>query len=286
VRAVLAVFAIAGCAELGGVGDGTSVSVGKPSNGRLVAGARLPDRGEGYTTSELWLARGARYGTDELVDLVVGVARRMQMHAAGTRLVVADLSGQRGGEEHAFHRSHQSGRDADLVFYQRDAAGKAFEPETMRPFDARGVAVDGSGITIDIPRTWQLVAELLDAPEATVQWIFVYDPIAKRLIDHAEQHGASEELVARARKALRQPGDSARHDDHMHVRIYCSEADKTLGCVDIGPMELLAERQAKRANAARVATPDDAIAPAHAPIEPRGAASLRRARPDRLAPGR
>ena len=31
----------------------------------------------------------------------------------------------------------------------------------------------------------------------------------------------------------------------MHVRVYCSAADRAYGCVDIGPMELLAEREAE-----------------------------------------
>ena len=236
---------VAGCAELGVVSDGTSISVGKPSRGYLVDGVRLPDRGEGYVTRDVWRERDNRFGTDELIDLVTAVARRMKAQISGVKLVVADLSGQGGGERIAFHRSHQTGRDVDLLYYMRDANGQPFEPDAMHVFDARGRARDGSGIVIDIPRTWTLVKELLTAPEAPVQWIFMYQPIALRLIEHAEKIGEPEALVARARMACRQPGDSARHDDHMHVRVYCSAADRAYGCVDIGPMELLAEREAE-----------------------------------------
>src|ERR1043165_3157326 len=109
----------------------------------------------------------------------------------------------------------------------------------MHVFNAAARARDGSGITVDVPRTWLLVRELLTAPEAAVQWVFMYQPIADRLIEHAPQIGEPGAVVARAGKALRQRGDSARHDDHMHVRVYCSDADRALGCVDIGPMELL-----------------------------------------------
>jgi hypothetical protein len=35
---------------------------------------------------------------------------------------------------------------------------------------------------------------------------------------------------------LHQPGDSAPHDDHLHLRIYCSQNDRPLGCVDRGPV--------------------------------------------------
>ncbi|HEY0192487.1 MAG TPA: penicillin-insensitive murein endopeptidase, partial [Kofleriaceae bacterium] len=233
------------CAELGGFTDGTSVSVGKSSNGYLVDAARLPDHGEGYLTRELWRARDNRYGTDELVDLITGVARRMQRRVRGVKLVVADLSGRRGGARAAFHRSHQSGRDVDLLYYLRDAQGKPFEADAMHVLDARGVAVDGSGLTLDVPRTWQLVKDVITAPEASVQWIFLYEPLAQRLLAHAEQLGEPAALIARARATLHQPGDSARHDDHLHVRVYCTAADRAYGCVDLGPMELLAERDAE-----------------------------------------
>jgi len=159
------------------------------------------------------------------------------------RLVVADLSSKQGGGAFAFHRSHQSGRDADLVYYMRDKDGKPFEPDAMHVFDANAHAKDGSGLSIDIPRTWLLVRELVAAPEAPVQWIFMFEPIAKLLVEHAEAIHEPEALVARARKTLKQPGDSARHDDHMHVRVYCSARDA--GCVDMGPMELRTDWEAQ-----------------------------------------
>jgi penicillin-insensitive murein DD-endopeptidase len=236
---------LAGCAELGMISDGTSISVGKPNRGYLIGGVRLPDRGDGFLTRSVWQARGNRFGTDELVDLLTAVARRMQHHAGDVPLVIADLSGQGGGAQASYHRSHQTGRDVDILYYMRDAAGQPLEPDAMRKFNVRARAADGSGITVDIPRTWLLVKELVTAPEAMVQWVFMYEPIAYRVIEHARAVGEPEALVIRARRALRQPGDSARHDDHLHVRVYCAEADRGYGCVDIGPMEMLAERQAE-----------------------------------------
>jgi penicillin-insensitive murein endopeptidase len=235
---------LAGCAELGVISDGTSISAGKPSQGYLIEGVRLPDHGEGFLTREVWQARGNRFGTDELIDLVTAVAHRMQRHPRDVKLVVADLSGRGGGNHALFHRSHQSGRDVDLLYYMRDARGKPFEADAMHVFNAAARATDGTGITIDIPRTWTLVKELITAPEAVVQWVFMYEPIARRLIEHAAKIREPEALISRARKTLKQPGDSARHNDHLHVRVYCSAADKAYGCLDIGPMELLAERQA------------------------------------------
>ena len=249
-RAVLAtVVLVAGCAELGTITDGTSISVGKPSGGYLIDGVRIPDEGDGFCTREVWKGRNNRYGTDELIDLVTQVAKRMHKRFKDVRIVVADLSGRTGGGAGAwqFHRSHQSGRDADLLYYMRDANGQPFEPDAMHQFNARGYARDGSGLRVDVARTWALVKELVDAPEAPVQYIFMYEPIAQMLIDHAKEKGEPMDVIVRVRKALKQPGDSAKHDDHMHVRVYCAPADREYGCIDIGPMDLLAEREAEQA---------------------------------------
>lgn len=235
--------ALGGCIELGLIEDGTSISMGRPSGGYLVAGRRLPDKGEGYTTRETWRVRGNRYGTDELIDLLTAVGRQLAK-TPGEKLVVADLSMRGGGEARRWHRSHQSGRDVDLVYFMRDAQGAPMEADAMRVFDANGLARDGSGITIDIPRTWQLVRSLITAREAYVQWVFMFQPIANKLLEHAVAIGEPEAVLARARLVMKQPGDSARHDDHIHVRVYCSERDRAYGCVDIGPMEPLAERLA------------------------------------------
>jgi len=245
VFAALVATSAGACAQLGVVTDGTSVSVGRPSNGYLRDGHRIPDRGEGFTTREPWKQRGNRYGTDELLDLITGVGRRLAAHK-GPRLVVADLSGPNGGESRKWHRSHQNGRDVDLVYFMRDAKGVPFEADAMRVFDPQGVAKDGSGITVDIARTWLLVKELVIAHEATVQWVFMYEPLALKLLEHAVMKNEPEALIARVRLALKQPGDSAPHNDHMHVRVYCSDRDRAFGCMDIGPMELYALREADR----------------------------------------
>jgi penicillin-insensitive murein endopeptidase len=265
---------LASCAELGVVSDGTTISVGKPSRGYLIDGVRLPDRGEGFITRAVWQSRNNRFGTDELVDLLTAVARRMQPQTPDVSLVVADLSGRGGGERIAFHRSHQSGRDVDLLYYMRDAGGQPMTPDAMHVFNAWARAADGTGITVDVPRTWLLVKELITAPEAMVQWVFMYEPIASRLIDYARNTGEPDALIARARRALRQPGDSARHDDHLHVRVYCSTADRAYGCVDIGPMELYAERQAEPSPLAGLLAALTAAAPAAAPSSDPPAAAL------------
>lgn len=241
---VALVTLLAGCAELGVVSDGTSISTGKPQRGALLDAARMPDKGEGFVTRDVWRNRGNRYGTDEMIDLLTAVSRRMATKSK-QRLVIGDLSAKGGGAVRAWHVAHQSGRDVDLVYYMRDKTGKPIEGDAMRVFDAKGVAKDGSGCTVDVPKMWELAKELLTAPEAPVQWLFIYQPLAVRIVDYAIAQNEPEQLVEKARRALKQPGNGAPHDDHMHVRIYCSKADKMYGCLDIGPMDLMEAREAE-----------------------------------------
>jgi penicillin-insensitive murein endopeptidase len=35
---------------------------------------------------------------------------------------------------------------------------------------------------------------------------------------------------------MRQPPDAPPHDNHFHVRVYCSRADRFHGCEDRGPV--------------------------------------------------
>jgi penicillin-insensitive murein endopeptidase len=243
---------LAACAEVGVVGDGTSISVGKASHGFIVDGARIPDKGEGFFTREIWRQRGVRYGTDEMVDFLTGVARRLYPKVnREARIVIADMSLRGGGPATLWHRSHQNGRDVDLLFFMRDASGKTMEADMMHVFDKtpddRLLAKDGSGVTIDIPRTWLFVKEMVTAHEAAVQWIFVYEAIAVKLVEYGTSINEPEAVVQRVRKTLLQPKDAMRHDDHMHVRLYCAVEDRPYGCKDQGSLANLEEREPEHA---------------------------------------
>jgi penicillin-insensitive murein endopeptidase len=233
VLAAIAVIAGSGCAALGVVDDGTSVSWGKANRGTILNPQRLPDDGDGYRVPKRWSERGIRYGTDELIDLIVQVSRRFALDWPDARITVADLSPLRGGPSR-WHRSHQSGRDVDLVFFMTDEAGKPVDPEDMHRFDADGVARGSPKLLFDTPKNWSLVRAIVEHPGSPVQHVFVYEPLAQRMLDHARAIGEPEAIIDRARELLKQPGDSAPHDDHFHVRIMCTPADLAYGCRDYG----------------------------------------------------
>lgn len=227
--------ALTSCAHHAVVDDGTSISFGWPREGMLINPVELPPRGAGYYTPPRWQHRGLRYGTEELVSMVVWAGRELQRSYPKTAFAVADLSLASGGPSH-WHRSHQHGRDVDIIFITRDPAGDSLRPAEMRRFAADGsVAGEAApGVRFDVERNWALVKLLLDNPVAEIQYIFVSDDLKQRLIEHAEAVGEPEDLIARAGQLLHQPSDSAVHDDHFHVRIYCPVADIAFGCRDSG----------------------------------------------------
>lgn len=224
------VLALGACAELGVIGDGTTQSWGPPNEGVLLDGTRLPLEGEGFIVPDRWASRGTQWGTDELVDTIAYVGRAVAREHAGSRLVVGDLS-IRGGGESAHHRSHQTGRDVDLVLFARDAAGNPVESIEMRHFGADGKTTDaGEPLWFDAARTWTAVRAFLEAPGPGVANLFIYAPLRDLVLDHARERGEPDSLIDLAGSVLSQPSDSARHDDHMHVRILCSPDD--VSCSD------------------------------------------------------
>lgn len=236
--ASLVIAAAAGCAGTGLIDDGTSLSFGPPNDGALIQPQALPVAGDGYQMPPTWARRGLHHGTSELVGMVVHIGRRMQSYRLGRPLAVADLSPESGGPS-AWHRSHQTGRDVDLIFFARDAAGTPVAVDAMRRFGPDGASIpDKPGDPIlyfDDRANWLVVRELVANPIADVQWIFISEDLKQRLIDHAIASGEPPAVIAAAAVLLHQPTRALPHDDHMHVRVYCAPTDVRLGCEEVGP---------------------------------------------------
>ena len=230
-----AVIALGACAGQGIYEDGTSLSFGPPNNGALVNPDLLPASGEGYWMPPIWARRGLHHGTAELVSMVAHLGRVLERQGVGRPLAVADLSLARGGPS-AWHRSHQTGRDVDLIFFVRDAAGRPLVADRMLHFGADGASREEPAIHFDEAANWRLVRALVESPVADVQWIFISDDLKQLLLDHAIRSGEPAEIIAAAAVLLHQPRGALPHDDHMHIRIYCDGEDVALGCREIGPV--------------------------------------------------
>jgi penicillin-insensitive murein endopeptidase len=138
----------------------------------------------------------------------------------GSVLLVGDLSAQGGGPISG-HRSHQSGRDADLAFYMKDSRGRSVTPTDLVTFGGDGNAVDGSGFVFDDRRNWLLLQSWARDRRAGLSHVFISDPLRARLLAFARRHAKYRSDVDAATALLKQPEQGEAHDDHFHVRISC-----------------------------------------------------------------
>ncbi|HKE18593.1 MAG TPA: penicillin-insensitive murein endopeptidase, partial [Kofleriaceae bacterium] len=201
------------------------------------------EAGEGFVTPGPWRARNLRFGTDELIGLIERAAAEVSRQFTGGKLAVADISAAQGGPV-AHHASHQSGRDADLIYYAIDRDGNPFPPDDHMAYyglDARSVSAESPEPAgrideryFDLQRNWALVAALVSDPDVQVSRIFVSSRVRGWLLAYARARAAPPELLARAQAVLfTAGGDSGSHQDHMHIRIGCSGEDVAAGrCSD------------------------------------------------------
>ncbi len=219
-----------------------STSLGSPNNGTLVGGVRLPDRGPGFVHNDKRPDQ-ARFGTVELVQAIVSAAAVVGRELPGSGLTVNDLGLEHGGPIHQ-HGSHQNGRDADILFYMLDQQGAPI-PAVGVPLQPDGTGVDFNDLTtdaddvperIDAPRTWRFVQALLEQPGGEqVQRIFLVEHLRSILLAQAERVRAPAAVRQRFSDLTCQPL-GAPHDDHMHVRLFCSAQDIAQGCWDKPPI--------------------------------------------------
>lgn len=220
-----------------------SLSCGRTGRGGLSHAAVLPYRGKGFVIPEPWRSRGLRYGTDQLVGLIKRAAARVAATYPGAVLGVADLAKAYGGPAE-FHRSHQSGRDADLLYYAVDLRGKPLFPDSHMPLYGRGKRAHRCESPerkwripvryFDVKANWAFIKAVLTDRYVAVERVFMSRRIIRWLLEHAKKTREPRWLIRRARKTLLRPRDSRAHADHMHLRIACDRADALLGrCIDL-----------------------------------------------------
>jgi penicillin-insensitive murein endopeptidase len=227
-------LALAGCLGLpNAAAPYLGGSVGLPHAGVLTGGEKLPDRGPGFRR---FRSDEIRWGNPRLVRAITRAAARVaEERPGGPPLIVADLSAKEGGGIPR-HRSHRSGRDADLLLYAMTPSGVPVESPGFVAYASDGFAPSADGfVRLDVERNWLLVKALVSDEEAQVQFLFVARWVEALITEHAIARGEDDELVWRAAVVMRQPGDSAAHADHFHLRIGCTVAERAAGCAGGGP---------------------------------------------------
>lgn len=193
--------------------DGHSVSWGSANRGKLYNGMMLSP------STALRVRRDERaYGTRRTVQMLEAAAADVKARwPDAPALMVGDLSRRRGGSLRP-HRSHQSGRDADLSYYHRgNVTTRDFQSMTRHTFDAL--------------KNWHLFKTLIDTGQ--VEYIFVDYRLQKQLYEYALSIGyAPSELESvlqypHGRGTKKATIRHARgHDDHWHIRFTCGPRDK------------------------------------------------------------
>lgn len=235
--ALAACFAAAGCGEPSFCNEapdvrGPALSLGAPWSGRVQSAARFVDTPFARVLPRRHARRCVAWGTPRLVHAIARAGRAVAAQMPGTPpLGVGDLSRARGGPL-PYSRSHQAGRDADLAFYQLDAAGRAVAAEDLARFGPGLASLEGPARRFDLARNWLLVRALASDPAITVRALYISDPLRAALLAHARRGAARPEQLAAVAAVLHQPAGAAAHDDHLHVRIGCTNEERARGCID------------------------------------------------------
>lgn len=217
-----------------------STSIGDPNQGRLEGGVPLPLHGPGYRfTPRKKVER--RHGTVEIVGALVRAATKVHEQMPGVTLTFGDISMPTGGDIKG-HGSHRAGRDADVMFYLQHPDGTPADGIAV-PLDPKGEGTDYNDLldpkddeplVIDVPRTWAFVQALLGDDGVQIQQIFIVEHLRTMLLEHAKKVGAPAAIVQRFADVTCQP--KFPHDDHMHIRVFCTAEDIAKGCEDVAPM--------------------------------------------------
>jgi murein endopeptidase len=185
-----------------------SLSQGAPNRGRLHGGVPMPQ-------GDHWMVRNPRYswGTPSTVmALVQGLTSTAMEYPGGTIPLVADLSARHGGRLRP-HRSHQSGRDADVTYY------------TTTPGPSPGFRhVPAS--QLDVQRQWHLYRYWIE--NNMVDYVFTDRRMIPALAMQAIEDGTPAHIYDAA-FGRRGTGGIIRHErghsDHLHVRFSCAADD-------------------------------------------------------------
>jgi len=220
---------------------GSSTSEGNPNYGELSGAVGMPDQGPGFIFNPR-RPSGARFGTVELVQALLGSASRVAEQHPGAVLWVNDLSLVNGGAIPQ-HQSHQNGRDVDVLFFFREVETGEIYPPVGAIVDPEGLGVDFRDLAdpaddvhlrLDVARSWSFVEAFLEQPEVQVSRIFLAEHIRALLLTEAARVQSRAETIELFENVTCQPGSP--HDDHFHIRVFCSPDDIAAGCEDTAPL--------------------------------------------------
>jgi hypothetical protein len=190
-----------------------SVSDGRATSGALQQGCELPRKGLGYVRKNR-----DGWGTDETVAMLQWAFAQVAKMYPRMRPVVVGAISRHGGGRLAKHKSHQSGRDADIGYFASNNA----ELPHFRPMGPRN---------LDVEKSWSLIGALLST--GRVQYIFMDYNLQALFFAQLEDRGTDPVTL---RRIFQYPGGrgvrrgiirhARGHRDHFHIRFRCPVSDE------------------------------------------------------------
>jgi len=208
---------------------GTALSVGTTRDGFMVHGMPYPFPSTEARQLPVQYERGILYGTANLMLLLQNTASAMQKKYPDTWMYLGNMGAREGGDI-PWSISHNAGRDADIGYYLKDESGNFAQPENMYKITRKLVSRDSPVVySFDVEKNATLVETLIMHETVAVQFLFVAKHLRKALRAELERRERPQEVLDRFDACVQ---DQAAHDDHFHVRIYCSDEDICAGCMD------------------------------------------------------
>ena len=208
---------------------GKTLSVGDTRDGFLIHGMAFPFPSTVARQLPVQYERGLIYGTPDLMTLLEDTAKKMHATYPETWMYLGNMGAREGGDI-PYSVSHNAGRDADIAFYLLDEQGRFATPQNMYKIDkhlkSRGAEAD---YRFDVEKNATLLETLLMHETVAVQFIFVAKHLRRALYDELVRRERPQEVLDRFAQTVQ---NQSAHDDHFHVRIYCSDDDIRAGCMD------------------------------------------------------
>lgn len=212
--------------EVGASGKGRAIkgqSIGSSRRGKLKNGMQLPTGRSYYRRRphRAWGVNHAIYHIRRVASYVRSKYPRIH------KLSIGDISSRRGGKL-ASHKSHQSGRDADIGFYFK-----------KKPKNYPQTFVKANKKNLNIPATWAMLRAFVETADSSsgVEKMFLNYELQKIFYKYAKKRGVSKRKL---KKWFQYPNGKGSnngiirhdpgHDSHVHVRFKCPKGDS--GCRD------------------------------------------------------
>lgn len=215
-----------------GSSEGRSASVGTVTAGYIAEAVEVTMTGDHHRVMDKVAPRNTRFTTREMADVLMCAAARVANEHPGRVLQLGNLSRQTGGPL-PWSVSHHNGRDADVAFYALDAQGRPASMARLYHFDHNGESTDApEALTYDVAANWTLLRSLVECAGDDLQYLFIASWLSWPALHYAAKHKVDKKLIAKVAAKVHQPKKAMPHNDHVHVRIGCSTADRQEGCVD------------------------------------------------------